>query len=230
LSSIDPFVLRLASETSGLLQIDHPPATAIVLTGSRQSDGLIRLNGSILIDLNRMRTVDAQLSSIQPLQGFINFADGAQVGGGAIVFARQIQVFSAGRLSGEWRGETQQVTCSGDCADRNAIGVMVLTLADDGQTATGSFSGGGISGLLITGVVTGSTAALSGHFEVTGVCPYQSFVDVTCSSDAELSLTAGPLDQLDGTINVRRQYRLESSGIFQTYSATYRTLGVARWP
>jgi hypothetical protein len=230
LSSIDAFVLRLASDTSGLVQIDHPPATAIVLTGSRRTDGLLRLHGSIPIDLSRTRTVDVQLSSIQPLQGSISFADGAQVGGGAIVFAREIQVFSPGRFSGEWRGETQQVSCTGDCFDRDAIGVMLLTLSDDTRTATGSFSGGPISGLLITGTVTGSTSALSGHYEVTGVCPVQSFGDVTCSSEAELTASAGTLDQLDGTINVRHQFHTESSGVLRSYSASYRMLGVARWP
>src|SRR4051794_1361650 len=49
-SSIDAFVLRLASETSGLVQIDPPPGTAaIVVTGSRRTDGLLRLHGSIPI-------------------------------------------------------------------------------------------------------------------------------------------------------------------------------------
>lgn len=229
--SIDSFVLRLASETTGLVQIDHAPATAaIVLTSSRRIDGVLRLHGSIPITTSVTRTVDVQLSSIQPLQGFINFSDGAQVRGGAIVFAREIQVLSPGRLSGEWRGETQRVSCTGDCEGSEAIGVMLLTLSDDTRTATGSFSGGGISGMLITGPVTGSTSALTGHYEVVGVCPYNSFVPVTCSSDAELTVTTGPLEQLDGTINVRHQYRLDSSGTFQAYSATYRMIGVARWP
>jgi hypothetical protein len=52
--------------------------------------------------------------------------------------------------------------------------------------------------------------------------------DVVCSRDAELSLTAGALDQLEGTVTERKEYR--DGGVRRSYAATYQLLGVARWP
>lgn len=239
-SGPQPFVLRLAADRSGWLQVD---TNGVLNSGGEWSvhvtpttlAGFTILQGSALGgQMPTLGSIDVSFRMPQgdPANGTIQYTLSQQEDSygarttvvmlGRVAAARADTSAFGGRFQGDWRGVATWTSCSGDCNRKYLLG----------YGATGySFSqnGAAVTGSSFTGTAAGNSLSGTIHYVDTSPCRSGFDWDNVCATDGTISVTVDEFDQLHGTITLHMSGMGYSPGgpFDLTVSGTLDGLG--RW-
>lgn len=234
--SFDSFVLRLATDGTGVLQIDTKiwsEAAPIAVDVTSQTTG----SATVVTGASTNATaLDVQLTLTaigSSLEGAVHYSvrwnNGTMVKEGRILFANRDATVYPARFQGNWVGFVTRTECTGECAGGyDAVlsdGSVRLALSQVGTTIAGALNRNEVTGSVASGQVTAS-----GHFEVPAAsCQRQFDSGMTCLVDLSFSATADSLDRLHGSITYRVE-GVDDRGRPFALSASGTLDGLVRWP
>lgn len=241
LSGPQPFVLRLAADRSGWLQIDtngvlHSGGEWSVHVTPTTVAGVTILKGSALGgQMPALGNIDVSFSMPQgdPANATIQYTLSRQSGPndprttvvmmGRVAAVRADTSAFGGRFQGDWRGVPTWTSCSGDCE------LKYWLVGSDATSYSFSQNGAAVTGSSFTGTAVGNSLNGTVRYAITGPCKSGFDWDEVCASDGTISVTVDEFDQLHGTIT------LHLSGAGYTHAGPFDftvtgTLdGLGRW-
>lgn len=238
----ESFILRLAGDNSGWLQIDTSGAGYgewSVPVSSMSVAGFTILRGT---GVGGIGTVTSTLDvSISMRQGDVETATvqytlstqrnawqerRTAVSTGRVKSARRDTSGSGGRFQGDWRGVATRISCSGDCDIDPILGAWSSRFSVSQSGASVTVDGPAS----FVGTATGESLTGTGHSE--GPCVIHSYNGITCTViDTTVSLTVDAFDQWHGTITYHlRGIDTENSVDHPVdITATGTLNGIGRW-
>jgi len=235
-SSSDNFVLRLATDGTGVIQIDTKilsDATPYAVDVTSQTTGtttVVTGTSTNPTALDVRLTLTAIGSSLEGTVHYsVRSSDATMVKDGRILFANRDTTVYPARFQGNWVGFVTRTQCTGDCAsDYDDVlyrGSVRLALSQAGAAVTGALNQNEVSGTATADQVTASA-----HRTVPPAsCVPQFDSGMDCLIDLTLSASVDSLDRLHGSIT----YRIEGvdyRGKPFAVSATATLDGLVRWP
>ena len=236
-SSFDSFVLRLAADGTGVLQIDTNILSSVqpfaVDVTSQATGAATVISGAS----TNATALDAKLTLTlvgSSLEGTVHYSvrwkDATMAKDGRILFATRDTTVYPARFQGNWVGVVTRTQCTGDCGDSGndavlADGSVRLALSQAGTAVTGVINYNEVTGTATDGQVTAS-----GHVAVPPASCVAGFDSGTyCLIDLTFSASADSLDRLHGSITYRVEgvdYRNRPFAL----SASATLDGLVRWP
>lgn len=239
-SGPQPFVLRLAADRSGWLQIDtngvrtYGGEWSVHVTPTTVA-GFTILKGSALGGhTSSLGNIDVSFSMPQgdPANATIQYTLSQQPGPfnplttvvmtGRVAAARLATTVFGGRFQGDWRGVPTWTSCSGDCDFKYLVG---------SNSAEYSFSqnGAAVTGSSFTGTAAGNSLSGTIHDAITGPCRSGFDWDEVCAWDGTISVTVDEFDQLHGTITLHLSGAGYSRARTFDFTVTGTLDGLGRW-
>jgi hypothetical protein len=207
-----PFILRLAADGSGYIQINTTWNAAAggewsVPLSSTTLAGVTVLRGTATggpwtpvstLDVSlTMRQGDVATATIQYTLSMQEAPDSRTSGtvSGRVSSVRKDTTVFGGRFEGNWRGMATRTSCSGNC--------FLDPIFPNGSTAFSfSQSGATVSDGVFVGTAIGNSLTGSGHSHYEGPCKNVSYAGVVCVVfDYTISITVDEFDQWHGTIS-----------------------------
>lgn len=238
-SAPEAFVLRLATDGTGVVQIDNQvwsnaPPVAINVHASVSAGSTAVFGTASSPQSMDVRLVLTEVG--EQLQGILRYSyvrSGATVSKeGRVMFAARDRTVYPTRFHGNWVGLVTRTACTGDCTAADPVlsiyqgyGGVRLILTQSGASILGRLNFNDVSGAAL-----GSGLQAQGYHAVApGACRAGWDDGTYCLIEFTLSGTADTLDRLGGSIS----YRVEGVDYRNrpfAFSAVGTLDGLVRWP
>lgn len=231
----EPFVLRLAADGRGVLQLDLAWSLAVAVAievSVTPVDGVARVGGRTAVDLSSVSysvDVQADLTGFDgTLAGAVRYTldteDGRAVKEGRVLFANRVLTARPSRFEGTWVGLATQTSCAGDeCGPTGRAISVRLLMSQVGGSVTGRYNQ-----LDVTGTANGDQLTLVGRFELSEEACDRNFDGQLCLNDVAISATVDALDRLHGTLTIQTVF--DDGARRYSTKRTADLTGIVRWP
>jgi hypothetical protein len=235
----ETFVLRLAADGSGVMQIDtkvwdSAPPIAVGVTQS-VSNGVTTITGSTATSGGapsgmtlevRLELTTLEATAEGSMQYVLTRSGGPVNKTGRVLYASRDATAYGARFQGDWQGFVAR-NCTGDCTYGDPIlpnsGVQMLI------SQFGSAASVRLASNEIAASVSGDTVSGTSHFAIAPASCVPTWDDGRyCLIDVTFSATADSLDRMHGTITYRVE-GVDYRGRPIAFSASAAFDGVARW-